>query len=231
MVAGADIVAYAQQQLGKPYVWGAEGPNSFDCSGLVQYVYRHFGLTTPRVTYDMASDPKLQPVTRAQLQPGDLIFSSWDGQKHSHVGIYTGDGRIIEAPEPGKDVMVSTLGPNYWAHADAFRRVPGVDGYNHSAGGPSAANGALAGALATLPGGPGPVGLALAAPGSVTEALGMVGGAMYSIAESASSVGNFANLATKAFLPSNLIRGFSLFTGIICILIGIWFLAREVKSS
>lgn len=231
MVAGTDIVSFALQQRGDPYVWGAEGPDSFDCSGLVEYVYKRFGLTTPRTTSDMMG-PKsnLQPVTRANLQPGDLIFSNWIGKPNSHVGIYTGQGSIIEAPEPGKTVTVTPLTNGYWSHVDGMRRVPGTDG---SATGDPALTGLQAG-LNAVPGiGPGLAALAgwLPNPGNVTDALTNVGTGIAGVAQGAMGVGRAAELLTRAFLPSNIIRGAAFFFGSIFVLIGIWFLAREIKES
>lgn len=226
--SGADAVTWALTQRGKPYVWGATGPNSYDCSGLVQAAYKHIGLTTPRTTSDMVgSKSNLQRINKADLQAGDLIFSNWTGSPSSHVGIYTGDGSIIEAPEPGKNVMVTKLGPGYWSHADNYRRVPGVSG----GGGAAPADPGIGGVL-------GDIGNALLAPlgwiptpGNVTEALTNVGAGVGSVAQSAASVAGVASLITKAFLPSNMIRGFALMFGSVFILIGIWFLGREIKDA
>ncbi len=231
MVAGSDIVSYALTQRGDPYVWGAAGPDTFDCSGLVEYVYKHFGLTTPRTTSSMiGSGSNLQPVTRANLQPGDLIFSNWIGKPSSHVGIYTGQNSIIEAPQPGETVKVTPLGEGYWSHVDAMRRVPGIDG-----AGPL--DPTLTGLQAGLNAVPG-VGPALAniagwipKPTTVTDALTNVGSGLAGVAEGALGVGKAATLLTHAFLPSNILRGFALFFGTIFVFIGIWFLAREIKES
>lgn len=230
MVAGTDIVSYALAQRGDPYVWGAEGPNSFDCSGLVEYVYNHFGLSTPRTTSQMmANNSPLQPVTRAQLAPGDLIFSNWIGTPHSHVGIFTGRNSIIEAPEPGKTVTETPLGPGYWAHVDAMRRVPGIDGAVAGAvgagiGGTNVGNGGIGAIGDRLQGW-------IPNPGSVTDALTNIGTGMAGVAQSAANVGEFATMLTRLFLPSNLLRGAFLMFGTIFVLVGIWFLAGEIKES
>lgn len=229
MVAGSDIVSYAMQQRGDPYVFGAEGPDAFDCSGLVEYVYKRFGLTTPRTTFDMiGSKSNLQSVTRAQLQPGDLIFSNWIGKPSSHVGIFAGDGKIIEAPEPGKSVMVTNLGPNYWAHVDQLRRVPGVDG---SPGTMPVGASPIPGPGGMLMDGANILSQLIPNPGNVTDALTNVGTGIASVAMSAASVGTFAAGLTKLFLPSNLLRAWALVMGTVFVLVGIWFLAREVKDS
>jgi cell wall-associated NlpC family hydrolase len=90
-----------------PYVWGAAGPTSFDCSGLVQWSFAQAGVTMPRVAADQALTGPAVPVS--QLQPGDLLFYHTDPTAPtyiSHVAIYLGNGWMIQAPEPGKDVEV-----------------------------------------------------------------------------------------------------------------------------
>lgn len=97
--AGAKAVAFARAQLGKPYVWGAAGPNSYDCSGLTQAAWRAAGITLPRTTWDQVkAGPR---VATKSLRPGDLVFYYGD---ISHVGIYVGGGRMIHAPRPGAHV-------------------------------------------------------------------------------------------------------------------------------
>ncbi|MFE6196741.1 NlpC/P60 family protein [Streptomyces sp. NPDC057838] len=100
----AAAVAYAYQKLGSPYVWGATGPNAFDCSGLVQAAYRAAGVSLPRTTYSQIDAGRR--VSRSELLPGDLVFF-YAGI--SHVGIYVGDGRMIHAPNPSAPVRVAPL--------------------------------------------------------------------------------------------------------------------------
>jgi cell wall-associated NlpC family hydrolase len=88
-------VAYAYAQLGKPYVWGATGPDSFDCSGLMYAAWQSAGLTLPRTTYDEWAS--LPHIPLSDIQPGDLIL--YNGE--SHVAMYVGDGYIIDAPHTG----------------------------------------------------------------------------------------------------------------------------------
>ena len=88
-------VAFAYAQLGKPYVWGATGPDSYDCSGLVQAAWASAGVSIPRVTYDQWAS--LPHIPMSDLQPGDLIL--YNGE--SHVAIYVGNGYIIDAPHTG----------------------------------------------------------------------------------------------------------------------------------
>jgi cell wall-associated NlpC family hydrolase len=100
----ATALAYAQRKLGSPYVWGATGPNAFDCSGLVQAAYRSAGVSLPRTTY--AQIGAGQRVSRSQLRPGDLVFF-YPGV--THVGMYIGDGKMIHAPNPSAPVRVAPV--------------------------------------------------------------------------------------------------------------------------
>ncbi|MDI2126559.1 NlpC/P60 family protein [Yinghuangia seranimata] len=100
----AAAVAFARAQLGKPYVYGAEGPNAYDCSGLVQAAWKAAGVSLPRVTNDQyAAGHK---VSISNLQPGDLVFY-YSGI--SHVGIYIGNGQIIHAPNSRTVVKIASV--------------------------------------------------------------------------------------------------------------------------
>jgi cell wall-associated NlpC family hydrolase len=97
----------AESRLGLPYVWGGDGPDQFDCSGLVQWSLAQAGVVMPRVAADQAQTGPLVPVSR--LAPGDLLFYHTDPTAPgyiSHVAIYLGDGKMLQAPEPGLDVEV-----------------------------------------------------------------------------------------------------------------------------
>ena len=98
------VLAYASNFLGVPYVWGGTSPSGFDCSGFVQYVYAHFGVSLPRVSESQQNVGAL--VSRANLQPGDLVFF---GTPAHHVGIYVGNGNMINAPHTGDVVRVQAL--------------------------------------------------------------------------------------------------------------------------
>ena len=103
MVSGQDIVNEAKKHLGKPYKWGAAGPNEFDCSGLVVYVYKKAaGMSLPHGTKYLIN--KGSKVSQNNLKPGDLIFP------HSgHVGISMGGNQYIHAPQTGDVVKISTI--------------------------------------------------------------------------------------------------------------------------
>ncbi|TQJ89463.1 NlpC/P60 family protein [Streptomyces sp. SLBN-31] len=100
----AKAIAFARAQIGKPYVWGATGPDSYDCSGLTQAAWKAAGVTLPRTTYDQVNAGTTVSLTDAQ--PGDLIFFYDD---ISHVGIYIGNGMMIHAPKPGAYVREESI--------------------------------------------------------------------------------------------------------------------------
>ncbi|AEB42319.1 C40 family peptidase [Micromonospora maris] len=119
-------LAYARRQLGDPYVWGATGPNSFDCSGLVWSAYRSAGYyKLPRVARDQYYATRSRTVSRAALLPGDLLFfasgSSW--RTIHHMGMYVGNGKMIHAPTSGDVVKISTV---RWSRLYAATRVVGA---------------------------------------------------------------------------------------------------------
>jgi cell wall-associated NlpC family hydrolase len=96
-------VAYAYAQIGKPYVFGASGPNSFDCSGLMMAAWASAGVSIPRISYDQIGD--LPAVSLSDLQPGDIIGFAGN----SHVGMYVGGNKLIDAPHTGADVELVSL--------------------------------------------------------------------------------------------------------------------------
>ncbi|MCL6632386.1 MAG: C40 family peptidase [Alicyclobacillus herbarius] len=110
---GSDIAVYAESFTDYPYVWGAAGPNAFDCSGLVMYVYHRFGISMPHSSY--AQFGMGEPVAKSNLQPGDLVFFSTDGAGASHVGIYIGDGNMVSAQSPRSGVKIANIFSGYWA--------------------------------------------------------------------------------------------------------------------
>ena len=114
---GEDIVAKAEEYLGVPYLWGGFTPMGFDCSGLVQYVYKQLGISLERTTYYQVHQGVI--VDRNDLKPGDLIFFTTnddDPNDISHVGIYKGNDLFIQAPKPGDCVRVSNLNSAYYSN-------------------------------------------------------------------------------------------------------------------
>ncbi|MEU1319013.1 C40 family peptidase [Streptomyces tibetensis] len=103
--AGGEAVAFATRELGKPYVWGAEGPDSYDCSGLTSQAWLAAGVVIPRTSQEQWRLLHRVPVTK--MRPGDLIIYNADA---SHVSLYIGDGRMIHAPRPGRDVTEAPAG-------------------------------------------------------------------------------------------------------------------------
>ncbi|MZE81466.1 C40 family peptidase [Streptomyces xinghaiensis] len=97
-------IEFARAQIGKPYVWGATGPNSYDCSGLTGAAWKAAGVTLPRTTYDQVNTGTR--VAKSAMQPGDLIFFYGD---ISHVGLYIGGGQMIHAPKPGTNVRIESI--------------------------------------------------------------------------------------------------------------------------
>ncbi|MER5772817.1 NlpC/P60 family protein [Streptomyces sp. NPDC002039] len=105
--AGGEALTYAAAQIGKPYVWGAEGPGSFDCSGLTSRAWEHAGRAIPRTSQDQWA--RLPRVPLDRLRPGDLVVYF---PTATHVALYIGDGKVIQAPRPGTTVKVSPIAAN-----------------------------------------------------------------------------------------------------------------------
>jgi peptidoglycan DL-endopeptidase CwlO len=121
-----NMLRAAESRRGLPYVWGASGPSSFDCSGLVQWSFAQAGITMPRVAADQARAGVAVPAS--QLEPGDLLFYHTDPTDPgyiSHVAIYLGNGWMIQAPQPGMDVEIvpASFGSQF---AGAIRVYPQV---------------------------------------------------------------------------------------------------------
>jgi cell wall-associated NlpC family hydrolase len=106
----ASAVRAALGKLGRPYVWGATGPDRVDCSGLVQWAYAQAGVRLHRTTYEQIHDGVA--VARADVRPGDLVFPHT-----GHVQLAIGNGLVVEAPQPGATVQISRMG-----HTVAIRR-------------------------------------------------------------------------------------------------------------
>ncbi|MFC8501535.1 C40 family peptidase [Pedococcus sp. NPDC057267] len=101
------VIAYAQAQLGKPYGWGAAGPDAFDCSGLTSMAWAQAGVYLAH--YTGAQWAETSRVAISDLQPGDLVFYGSDGPSSHHVGLYVGNGQMIEAPHTGAVVRYASI--------------------------------------------------------------------------------------------------------------------------
>ena len=111
--------AYARAQLGKPYQWGAAGPNSFDCSGLTMMAWRQAGVSFPHLAQDQYDMTQRESIS--ETLPGDLIFFGTPSNVY-HVGIYIGNGQMIDAPETGQNVSIQSI---YWSDLLGAGRVTG----------------------------------------------------------------------------------------------------------
>ncbi|CAM5236132.1 MULTISPECIES: C40 family peptidase [Streptomyces] len=111
----AKAIAFARAQLGKPCVWGATGPDSYDCSSLTQAAWKAAGVTLPRAAHEQALAGT--PLTTAGLEPGDLVLFFQDDR---HVGLYAGDGMMVHAPGPGSSIREESI---YGAGEAAIHRI------------------------------------------------------------------------------------------------------------
>ena len=113
------VLNLAAKQLGKPYVWGAQGPSSFDCSGLTYYVYKNAaGVTLPIVSSDQSRYGTT--VSKSNLKAGDLVFFDTSGSNNgavSHVGIYVGNGEMIHASSSKEKIVQVSIETSYWNNA------------------------------------------------------------------------------------------------------------------
>ena len=113
------VLSFARAQIGKSYVWGAQGPSSFDCSGLTYYVYKNsVGITLPRVS--SAQGNVGVAVSKSNLQPGDLVFFDTSGANNgqiTHVGIYAGNNMLIHASSGKGKVIETSMATSYWQNA------------------------------------------------------------------------------------------------------------------
>lgn len=117
-------VSMAKSFIGTPYIWGANGPSSFDCSGFTKYIYKQvYGKNIPRVSYNQAKFGT--KVEKEDLQPGDLVFfDTMNKNRVSHVGIYIGNGKFIHAANSKKGVIESDLNSSYYTKTYKGARRP-----------------------------------------------------------------------------------------------------------
>ncbi|BAK56190.1 NPL/P60 family secreted protein [Candidatus Arthromitus sp. SFB-mouse-Japan] len=118
---GVRIADFAKSLIGKPYMYGKTGPNSFDCSGFVKYVYGNFGINLPRTSQAQAYVGTR--VSRSELKPGDLVFSNTYSSL-SHVGVYVGDGKFVHAANSSTGVTVSSVNDGYYGARYAWSMRP-----------------------------------------------------------------------------------------------------------
>ncbi|MFF4352761.1 C40 family peptidase [Streptomyces sp. NPDC001530] len=104
---GAKALRYAVRQIGKPYEWGAEGPKSYDCSGLTSQAWDHAGQPIPRTSQEQWA--RLPRIPLSELRPGDLVIYFPEA---THVALYLGDGMVVQAPRPGTKIKVSPVAAN-----------------------------------------------------------------------------------------------------------------------
>ena len=122
---GMSIVSEASKYMGIPYRWGGTSPlTGFDCSGFVQFIFRHtLNIKLPRMPVDMSRLGSR--VSREELAPGDLVFFNTRGGKFTHVGIYVNDAQFIHAPMPGTRVTMSRMDSTYYRHRFTYAvRIP-----------------------------------------------------------------------------------------------------------
>jgi hypothetical protein len=212
-VSVSDVLSYAEEQLGKPYVFGAAGPGTFDCSGLVTYVFRKFGVNLPHHAADQA---KLgTEVSKTAIAPGDLVFSDWGDGPDSHVGIAVTPGKIIDAPHTGAVVRYDDLSSGYLSHVTHIRRMPQLDQSTGTGGG---------GGTTTPIKLPSPPDLS----GPLTS--GLVG-PLTDIASALTQSEALAQQAMNLFMPSNFLRLAAGVAGVTAILFGLYFIAQEIRHT
>lgn len=122
---GAGAARHALGMRGRPYQYGGNTPQGFDCSGLIQYSYARAGMKVPRSTEGLWAGSR--SVSSSQIRPGDLLFFHQEGKRNSHVALYIGDDRFVHSPSSGKQVSTASLSDPYWRrHFSAARRPSGA---------------------------------------------------------------------------------------------------------
>jgi cell wall-associated NlpC family hydrolase len=119
-VAGQSVAAAALAYQGTPYRFGGADPSGFDCSGLVQYVFRQYGIAAPRSASEQFRAGRA--VRRGRIEPGDLVFFNVDGREASHVGIAIARDQFVHAPKERGVVRVESLDASYWRERFAGAR-------------------------------------------------------------------------------------------------------------
>lgn len=200
------IVGALRSVLGARYVYGAVGPTTFDCSGLVLWSFGKAGIKMPRTSQEQYKVGT--PISRGELQPGDLVFSAGsDGTASApgHVAVYIGDGQVIAAPHTGAVVRVQSVDS---LSPTGYRRPPGLSGSGASSGGSGVEQAGLVSGLLSWPG----------------DIIGFFTSATDSL-ESA------AGFFRAFFQPSTYVRIASGGLGLILLVAGLWFLVKEAQSD
>lgn len=107
------LVDLAKSKMGCKYVWGATGPNTFDCSGLMLWAHKQMGISIPRTSLEQSRSGKA--VSKSDLQPGDLVFFKTTSAPVGHVGMYIGNGQFVHAPNKNKPVKIDSLSSSYYS--------------------------------------------------------------------------------------------------------------------
>lgn len=230
MASVAAAIAAARSVIGAPYVWGATGPNTFDCSGLMKWAWGKAGVTLPRTSQEQSRYGTA--VALKDIRAGDLVTSNWGSGRASHVGMYIGSGKIIHAPRPGSKVKIANLDANYRAHVDAVRRVPGAKQA------PGSGGGVLEAGWGDIPG-LGLGGELLDLGGDAVDALqgsllGPLKGIAAATGEMAAGLLHMGDLATwilRLALPSTWVRIAAGLFGAMFLFLGLGFLVRETRSA
>ena len=111
---GRELIMQSMDLVGTPYRWGGASDAGFDCSGMIQYLYKNaLGVNLPRTSRDMAAASK--KISQSSLKAGDLVFFNTSGSGISHVGLYIGNNEFIHAPSSGKTVQTERLSKPYYA--------------------------------------------------------------------------------------------------------------------
>lgn len=203
----SEVIATARTALGKPYVWGAEGPNAFDCSGLMQWAFGKHGIQLPRVSKEQARFGSTIPT--GQARAGDLIFSTWDRDPDvDHVALMISQEEFIHAPQPGSPVQIGRITPAYMKHVTNVQRVPGLIG--NIGGGPSATTTDY-----NLP--------------DIAGAIRGVSSAIEGVGKGVEGVGNLAGKAMWLALPSTWVRITTGLLGVGFIFMGLRFVIQEAR--
>ena len=230
-------IAAAKTKIGAPYVWGAIGPSTFDCSGLTQWAWKQAGVDIPRTSQQQAKYGT--PVQLKDIRPGDLVTSDWGSGPSSHVALYIGDGKLIHAPRPGKTVTYAKLDDSYARHINAIRRVPGATGAPAGTTGPGGGAAQVDfdwGSInpfspeywAQLARGGAAAGSSLA--GSALAPLGTMAEGMVGIARGMTNVGAFAEFLMKLALPSTWVRAVCGTLGVGLVVLVLVFLVKETRG-